>query len=177
MRTLTISKNSLFLRFFLWVWETDPEKLNICKLFWGTILFPVAFLRFKDAYRFIPRITFFYMAGAVIFVALGKWAEAIVWVVLAVGSGVFGYAIMRQRSQSITERREEKERALSNLTGRGTVVWEWIEDHTIGWLLDLAYGYHERDSRVGQHIGGFFGVISEYAHSAKQHLCLLVRVK
>ena len=174
MRTLTISKNSLFLRFFLWVWETNPEKLNICKLFWGTILFPVAFMSStKKAYRFIPRITFFYMAGAVIFAALDKWAEAIVWFVFAVAFVFFGYAI----SQSITERRAEKDRALSNLTGRGTVVWEWIEDHTIGWLLDLAYGYHERDSRVGQHIGGFFGVISEYAHSAKQHLCLLVRVK
>lgn len=87
MRTLTtISRGSLFLRLFLWGWEVNPEKLNICKLFWGTLLFPVAFLQSKKVYRFIPRVTFFYMTGAVLFAVLGLWWEAIIWFALGLDS-------------------------------------------------------------------------------------------
>ena len=161
------------MRFFLWVWEATPEKLNICKLFWGTILFPVAFLQFKKAYRFIPRITFFYMVGAVLFAALDLWGAAITWFVLGVGFSIGGYVTMR-RSQSAAERREEKERALSEITGRGSAVGEWIFDHTLGLVLDLACDV--ADSRVGQRVGGFFAVIGEYARATKKRLCPLIRV-
>ena len=173
MRTLTILRSSLFLRFFLWGWEANPEKLNICKLFWGTFLFPVAFLQFKKAYRFIPRITFFYMIGAVLLAALGLWGAAVIWFVFGAGCAVCGYIIMR-RSQSAAERREEKERALSEITGRGSAVGEWIFDHTLGLVLDLACDV--ADSRMGQRVDGFFAVIGEYARATKQRLCPLIRV-
>ncbi|MBI4095077.1 MAG: hypothetical protein HY435_02715 [Candidatus Liptonbacteria bacterium] len=173
MRTLTISRSSLFLRFFQWVWGVNPEKLNICKLFWGTLLFPVAFLQFKKAYRFIPRSAFFYVVGAVFSAALGLWKIAISYFLLGAGFAVVGYITM-QRSRSVAERREEKERVLSRITGRGSVFGEWVFDHTIGLIFDIAY--HASYSRAGQHVGGFFAVISEYVRAIKQRLCPLIRV-
>lgn len=36
--TITMSRESRILRFYLWVWGADEQKISICKLFWGTIL-------------------------------------------------------------------------------------------------------------------------------------------
>jgi len=171
--TLTISRNSLFLRLFLWVWEANPEKLNVCKLFWGTLFFPVAFLQFKRIYRFIPRITIFYMLGAVLLAALGLWISAIIWSFGGVIFAIGGYVAM-WRSQGADDRRKEKEQALSKITGRVSVVVDWILDHTLGLVFDFADDVS--CSMAGRRIGGFFGVIGEYIHATKQRLCPLIRV-
>ena len=180
MRTLTISKNSLYLRFFLWLWEANPEKLDICKLFWGTLFFPIALIQFKKVYRFIPRVTFFYMIGTVLFVALASWTVAIMWFVFAIGCAIYGYITMWRKQRLIVfrpcmvERRKEKEHVLSRVTRRGSVVMDWILEYTIGLAIDLAYDVV--DSRAGQCIDGFFGVIAEYIRAAKKRSCIYVRV-
>lgn len=43
MSTLTISHKSLYIRLFLWVWQVNPDKLDICKLFWGTLFLPIGY--------------------------------------------------------------------------------------------------------------------------------------
>lgn len=45
MRTLTVPREAWFIRFFLWVWAADPEKVNLCKLVWGILLSPLAVFR------------------------------------------------------------------------------------------------------------------------------------
>lgn len=44
MKTIELDRNSLLLRFYSWLWEIDPKKANLCKLFWGIVLFPIGFL-------------------------------------------------------------------------------------------------------------------------------------
>lgn len=37
-----LPESGWYIRFFLWMWNASPQKLNICKLFWGTMFFPLS---------------------------------------------------------------------------------------------------------------------------------------
>jgi hypothetical protein len=130
-------------------------------------------MQFKYCYRFIPRIAFFFAGGAALGIVFGQWMGAVIWSVFGAGFVIGGYIIMR-RGQSTTERREEKERTLSELTGHGSKVGEWFLDHTLGPIFDLIWNIS--DSRAGKHVGGFFSVVGEYTRAAKQRLCPFVKV-
>lgn len=41
-----VSRRNWYIRFFCWAWDTQPEKLDICKLIWGTLALPLVPLLF-----------------------------------------------------------------------------------------------------------------------------------
>ncbi|MBI3589516.1 MAG: hypothetical protein HY093_03865 [Candidatus Liptonbacteria bacterium] len=155
------------------MWEADPEKLNICKLFWGTILFPLAFLRFRKVGHFIPRITLFFLVGAGLCAMLGLWAATCACLI---DGAIFTiiYSIVVGIRQTVAERQVEKESTLSTITRRGSMIGQWISDHTIGPIFEIVW--NAEHSQTGQKVGGFFAVIGEYVRPAKQRFCPLIRV-
>lgn len=79
MRTFTIPGNSLFMRIFAWMWELNLEKLNICKLGWGTLFLPLALgMQVKSTRSYVVR--------ALLYVALAGLYPTL--------SGAFGVALI-----------------------------------------------------------------------------------
>jgi hypothetical protein len=80
MSTLKISKDSRFVRAFVWLWEVEkPQELTLCRFFWGTVFFPFAMCSTASSIgRFIPRISlWFAMVGC-----LCLYIDQLRWVIL-----------------------------------------------------------------------------------------------
>lgn len=181
MRSLTISKKSLLLRFFLWAWEADQTKLTICKLFWGTIFLPVAFLNSETFHGFLLRLALFYMVGAPLFAITGLRVTAIIWLVYGILFAACGYIFMRRYPKTAERHKEhkEKERLLSALSCRSSAVVDWILEHTFGTMFfGIVFNSfaNAMDSRTSRHIGSFFSVIGAYVRAAKQRFCPLIQI-
>ena len=70
--------NGVYIRFFLWVWNANPERLDICKLFWGTTLLPLGFLfRLGDK-------GFLYLVAIGVSLWRGEWIFSLLILLLAV---------------------------------------------------------------------------------------------
>ena len=173
MRSLTIAGNSLYMRIFLWAWPVNPATLNICKLFWGTILFPVAFCNFTWKIRGVPRISYLYAGLGVVFAIYGAYIGAALFLVAAIIIAVVAYFVKFKQK----DRLEQKDR-LAITTGRASTVadWiaNWIDEHILNPTFDLADNVH--DSRVGEKLGGFFSIVRAYYRSLKERTCLKVEV-
>lgn len=185
-----MARNSLYLRFFLWLWDADPQRLNLCKLFWGTLFFPLAFARWKLVCRFIPRITFVYLVYAVILAACGIWVNALVWSIGCLLLVTAGYIYYQHKKRSTTKR-EEKERMLSKITELGSRFAEWVAESMIGawlgervdWILENTLGRlfdfidNISDSAANWRKSGFPTIIGEYFKALKKRVCTVVILK
>jgi len=163
MRTLTIAGSSLYMRIFLWVWPVDPVTLNICKIFWGTVLFPVAFCSFGWKMWGIPRVSYLYVGLAIVFGVLGAYVSAALFVIIAVGAAVI-----------VRFKRSEEKDLLAESTGRAGATAEWIGERIFDHIFDFVD--NARDSRVGERLAGFFSVAAAYYRSVKERSCLKVDV-
>ena len=72
MKTLSISKTSIYLKVFCWMWKTDIKKLNICKLFWGTLFFPFALFQ-RDSGNLVVGFLYVLYATHLIIVHMVGW--------------------------------------------------------------------------------------------------------
>lgn len=89
MKTKVINKDSFFLmrwfiKWYIWVWRPNLATLTDCKLFWGTLFSPLAFLSAKREFGIVPRIFLLYVFIALILFAIGIHFLSGVLVILAV---------------------------------------------------------------------------------------------
>lgn len=207
MRTLTISKDSLYIRWFLWIWKANPEKLNICKLFWGTLLFPMAFLSTGNLVFFIPCSTLFWWVAAIAVIVALDWRFAGgLWFGLGTASLLLSYLTWRKKRGS-KEGPEEEDRMLSQVTEGGSAAvslihrfpkpnfflirWAGILGKSLlgglTWLVAQAFGLVCWALRpvggvlerveFGDSIGDFLEVISGYVEAVKKRYCFSVILK
>ncbi len=179
MITLTISRKSLFLRFFLWVWSADPEKLDGCKLFWGTIFSPVALALKQRIYHFVPGLSLFYFFGAVILALLRQWVSAFIWIILAFGFCLFGYIAAKkgkkgfvEESSDLEERRKQQDKEQLEQLEFNKKMDDWLFKHPrIEWCLEKLF------DTIGRLIDStIVTIFSEYLRAIKKHSCPLVKV-
>lgn len=180
---LTIKKNSLFVRIFMWGWNVEPDNLNICKLFWGTLFFPITLMHpGKKTYRYVSRLTTFYFAGGVIFTVL--MAMNICHVLLAIEYYLFAalFLVINYKEDN-KKPKEELNEKLSRLTERGSgvverifdnSVVEWILNHTLYALFDFIDNV--RSSGANRQIKGLFSMVAMYLRALKQKTCVNVKV-
>jgi hypothetical protein len=178
MSTLTISKNSLFMRFFLWAWDVDPANLNICKLFWGTVLFPFAFCTWKMANRFFPKITILYLMGGgscmvafIFFHRMGLLFAGSLWLLCALLSIIFGKKVVASLDKKTAAAKAEQK--LARVTASGSWVGEKFGDvlYYIVTFFTTAY-----ETRPGQIMSNFFHVVCEYLRGLREQTCVRVKV-
>ncbi len=170
MGTLTIAKNSRFMRFFLWVWKVDPSTLNICKLFWGTLFFPIGLLR-PTAARIGAGVNFFAAALNLATVAYriteGHFSHitminAII-IPINIVCGMFCLSIGKM----------SRERKLGVVTSTST-IFDRLFDRFLGRPADFI---SDVCGNVGEsRVAGWMAVVVHYVHSVKERTCLSVRV-
>jgi hypothetical protein len=189
MGTLTISRNNIGLRFFLWAWEADPDKLNICKLLWGTVFLPVGIFFAKESSRpfyYLSRLAASWLTCIVIpSLCLGIYDGALAVFMLVLFSIFYNY-VRRDaiaRKCDLQDAKNEAEKAkLETEEYRFSERTERILDkifNPIFWLIGLVGDAFERFSwtKPGERITGFFSLCYYFIKSAKQNTCLLVKVK
>ncbi len=81
--SISISRQSWFLRLFIAAWGVDPEKLNFCQMFWGTLfiwLGPIARISNRLAgYLIKPTMGLGSLLLAIILLGLPSIPEEIGW--------------------------------------------------------------------------------------------------
>ena len=120
MKTKVINKDSFFLmrwfiKWYIWVWRPNLSTLTDCKLFWGTLFSPLAFLSAKREFGNVPRISLLYVFIASILFAIGIHFLAGVLVILAVLmllSSLFHKESTESVSADIAEEDDEEESEL-----------------------------------------------------------------
>lgn len=103
---LTLQKSSRFLRFFCWTWDTTPEQLNLCTLFWGTLFLPIGII-FMGSYGKIPRVLIAYLAFGAVTIAFGGvlLGSLMILVILIMILALVGFfSLPESVKQSIGER-------------------------------------------------------------------------
>lgn len=163
MGSLTISSDSRFLRFFLWVWKADPATLNLCKLFWGTILlplFPIVLLIRTDTHP-LPKAAVFIVCG-VCGVISGVWWAAVLNFL----------AGMSQIIEFLRQKFPQKSRFLSIISR----YLEWIVDNSLGRLIGFLGGVYYDKVEPSRHITSFFSMCRLYLRSAKERVCPRIQV-
>ena len=169
MKKIRLSGNSRFVRLFVWWWEANPEQLNICKLFWGTLFFPIALCNFESAYRFVPRIAVFYAIGAPVFMLMGMWFAGFSWLIVAALFAALGYAESRQHQNAAT-RREAKSRRLAKAAEFGSRFGDKLGDTVVPVLARVF------ESRLFARADGFFAMIGGYMRALKARTCPQVEI-
>lgn len=77
-----LSESDWYIRFFLWIWNASPQRLNVCKLFWGTIFLPLSlFVGIPAAAKRHTVLTFsdlavFYLMIGFVLICLGWYLSA-----------------------------------------------------------------------------------------------------
>lgn len=174
MTTITIHQNSLFLRFFLWVWGTDPERLNVCKLFWGSIFFPFGILFASNKRRVVTyaMIGAFYVLLTIHFFAEGSLIYAVACLFWAIVYTLLTCVFHQSLDTN------ERGRVLSKITEHGSAIMgNCLEG--VASIFDRVADYDEREeNEPAEHsIKGFFSLVREYMHSAKRRWCPLIRIQ
>jgi hypothetical protein len=167
---LTIKKDSLYVRWFVWAWNANPEKFNICKLSWGTIFFPVAFMSYKREFRVVPRLAILYLMVAATGAMAHWWAILIPFTVAAIGM----VALSAGSLLFAHKHKAAPEQALTKVTYEGSRAADWLADHVLVPVFDTTDELVE--SEAGRMIGGFIGVVVEFIKATKKHYCPHVRV-
>ena len=199
MKALTISHESIGLRFFLWTWEADPNRLNVCRLFWGTFFLPAGFFIKKSHRPFhcLSPLSAFYLTGMVIpGICFGYYGFAIVSFLFFLGSMLYIYvrreAIAKKCDQQEARIRasdeedrvyeaelkakiELGERIFSERTER---ILEIIFTPPF-WLANFVIEVYEKfyDTRPGERIVGFLSLSYYFLKSVKQKTCFLIVVE
>ena len=172
---MTVSKSSLYMRLFLWAWGADPEKLNICKLFWGTIFLPLAFFREKPVWGFVPRETILYSLLAPLIAVLGYpgfatgmfLAGVLFFLVFVLWTKLKG-----PKKQSEDEKQQGKvNQDLSEVTSFGSSLAERF----LGRLFRVIYAVLMLPPLC--YIGGIVGIVRDYSYAVKERLCLEIQVE
>ncbi len=202
---LTISRKSWFLRFFLWAWGADPERLNICQLFWGTIFLPLCLFRPRGKKKTevkvpsekktevkVPSEPSFYESliggatfgglmlvsiGAAVSISLQGW-----WLlgIISLGCAVFFFLMVLLMLAYLKDDRE---------------IIEWSQLSSPSTKQRLALAFARQGSRVadqllewtfnpafeavenlGYEVTGFWGLLVAYYHAAKHRFCPRVKV-
>jgi len=178
MSTLVIHHESLYLRFFLWVWGIGTEQLNACKLFWGTVFFPFGiFATNKRRVIAYSILALFYTLLAVVSLMNGSWILATFWLFF----GVLDVFFSCMFHQGLPE--DERSAVLSKITERGSEAFAGI----VGAIAETIFDIEERfnlvdhtrdlvDAPVIRRINGFFSLAREYERSFKKRFCPEVRV-
>ena len=162
------------MRFFRWAWTSHEEQFTTCELFLGTVFFPLGLLATKKAGGFVlfgfsvlPLVLGTYLAIG------GRWGFAAI-----AFFEVFAFVLLGCHSiqgfRSAENGDEEKESALSRTVEFGSVVLELLAS-----LLVFPFKLVALEARRlpgAKRIGGFLGVAREYLRSAKQRVCLIVRL-
>lgn len=198
MRTLKISRNNIGLRFFLWVWGAKPSKLNVCKLFWGTVFLPLGFF-VKESNR-----PFYYLSSlaaiwlvciAIPSILLGKYFATIAICLLISCSLLYNYV----RREAIAKKCDQQEAENKTLDEENKIremqIMETIESgehifserterileiifYPIFRVCSCAIDVYERfySTKHGKQITGLLSLFYHFLKSVKQNTCLLVKV-
>lgn len=178
MGTFTISEDSQFVRFFIWSWEADPKKLNICKIFWGTIFLPFAFfiklitIRVFHYFSLVPLIL---CATVIAYLVQGRWWGAVSITVLTLIISWQEYARYRRDLKLEPIKISFYNKPLEKWTERGSRIGDWIFEHTLVRLFELIE--ISIDSKTGERLSGFISIATAYISAVKHRYCPEVRVE
>ena len=189
MSTLTISHDNVWLRFFLWAWEVNPNRLNICKLFWGTVFLPVGIFFVKESkrpfYCLSPLAAIWLTCLVIPSLCLGAYIGTFTYSMLVLCSMLYNYT-RRDKIAKKCDLQEEKAKARkAELEAKDYQLSERTEkilDKVLGpliWLINFIMETFERFSwtRPGERITGLFSLCFHFIKSMKQKTCLFVKVE
>lgn len=176
MQELTISRRSYFLRLFLWSWDANPNNLNICGLFWGTIFLPAVLLGrllttpVFSGFSLMPIVLTCYS----VYLAVDKhWFDS----AYLGGIGLFFAFIEHSRYKKKKlgpEVAEVVAGATSQASDRGESWFEWIV------VLSLALVFDFFDtasySKFGRRLHGPLSITRAYFRARKKRYCTNIRV-
>ena len=165
---LTIPRNSLFMRVFLWAWCTNPKKVNLCTLVWGILLFPITLVWLAKGYRFIPRTAFAFAVLALPYAAIGRWGVALYFL----GLGIIITVVYWMTNVPIGN--EKLERVLSWVTEHMSEGAGWILNHVPGEVFSFLGKM--QNLLAATHLAQFFAFIGTYVRATKERTCLLVQI-
>jgi hypothetical protein len=185
MSTLTISHKNIWLRVFLWAWEVNPDKLNICKLLWGTVFLPVGIIFVKESKR-----PFYFLSPAA-----AIWLSCLFVPSLCFGAYTFAFTVFLfvlcslaynyVRRDAIARKCDRQEAKATALKASGHPFGELTESildkifAPLIWLIVFMVETAERFSwtNPGGRITGFFSLCYHFVKSTKQKTCLFVKVE
>jgi hypothetical protein len=189
MNTLTMSKGNVWLRFFLWAWEANPEKLNICRLFWGVVFLPIGIFFVKDSVRpfyCLSRLGATWLFCLVFpYLFFGEYVGALVFSLLVFCSMAYNHlnriAIAIKCDKQETEARAKKaklEEREYKFSPRGEKILEKISQPII-WIVVFMMEKFDLFSltKSGERITGFMSLCYHFLLSTKQRTCLFVKVE
>lgn len=191
MGTLKISHKNFLLQLYLWAWEVDPDKLNVCKLIWGIVFLPIGVLgkNKKRPFHYLsPVAAAWLMCLFIPSLWLGKYASASVFIVLALCSVIYNY-VRREAIIKKCEQQEAKYKAEKANWEAEKAKREAEDDRfsprterillallsPIFWAIDIFDGFSS--TRSGSKITGFFSLCYHFVRSKKQKTCLLIEIE
>lgn len=188
MKKLIISHKNIGLQFFLWTWEANKDKLNICKLFWGTIFLPLGFFTKssnRPFYYLSPLTAIYLTCIAVPGLCFGKYALAMVGF-LSVLCLMF-YSYIRREAIAIKCDREDLENKAqkAEMTAKDCRFSERTERilekiltpflELISFVIEPAEKFYR--TRPGERITGLLSLFYHFLCSIKQRTCFLIKVE
>jgi hypothetical protein len=183
-----MSHKNIGLQFFVWAWEVNPSKLNVCKLFWGTVFLPLGFFskkRQRPFYCLSPLAAVWLTCLAIPSLFLGRYTSAIALFLLVLCSIFCNYL----RRETIAKRCNQEEVKLRELEAKKemddchfSARTERILDiifNPIFWIIALALETAEKfyRTRPGEQITGLLSLFYYFLKSVKQRVCLPVKIE
>lgn len=117
-----LSESGWYIRFFLWMWNASPQKLNICKLFWGTVFLPISlFVGIPAAAKrhSVSALAVIYLMIGFVKLCLGLYISAGI-LLFFVLSFLLGNLIYHRKARKTTVKQksqfENQDHALNRLT-------------------------------------------------------------
>lgn len=126
-KDILVKKDSLFIRFFMWVWDFEEDNLDQCRVFWGLMFFPCGFL-FREKRRasrdyglFLLGLSFYLLMVSLFALLLGKqtpWAIMFTYFILGLGFIAVDYF----PTVVTIKKSDNAEKILNKITITGSIV-------------------------------------------------------
>lgn len=160
MSEIVVSKNAMLIRIFLWAWKADPEKLNGCKLVWGFVFIPLAFVGKVSAMGAA------YLAVSLLLLLFRLEGASAVFALVGVAAILFDLVRNCRKSS------KEKEDMLDKIASKEYVMLEYVD---VFFYKIMHFIVRFSQTRLGRYTGKSIVLIYDLYNSAKRY-CPLIRL-
>ncbi|MBI2452750.1 MAG: hypothetical protein HYV55_00765 [Parcubacteria group bacterium] len=172
---ISISRQSWFLRLFIAAWGVDPEELNFCKFFWGTLfiwLVPVARISRLAGYLIKPMLGLGVLVSGIALLGIPFTAEPLDWDLVLALALAFVFMIVTFFATGVNGNplpREDQARWLQSLTA-------FMEKFLMIFLRPFQMAVAPAKIPAAREIRGITDMFGTFYHVVKSRTCPEVRV-